>query len=152
MVVVRAKTITFGRCFAFDVPANFRAHRGAYSQSQYQLRSLKTWSCMFQVSCHAPGLKDLVAFDDEERFQRWVEIFTDQQKDGKPVVRPFGPDPEACALPCWTFATRIPQGVYCGAVVRNAGGVLAIYGDTTSAEVDAVATLRLLLKTMRAPG
>lgn len=153
MVVVRAKTISIGRFFEFDVPPRVRAHRWPYSESQYELRSLTTLDFKLMIDCSAPGLKDVVGpVDEEQEFQRWAEIFGSSRAESDVVVRPFGPDPEACALPCWTFEIQTPpETVFCGAVVRNAGGVLAVYGSAKSAEPDIVATLRSLLKTLRTP-
>jgi hypothetical protein len=150
MVVIRAKTIAIGRYFEFDVPDGFKAHRWPHSDSQYDLRSRTSWDCKLMVDCAAPGLKDQAGpVDEEQEYQRWAAIFG-QSRAEDVVSKPFGQDPDACVFPCWTFEMQRPAGTfYCGAVVRNAGGVLAVYGSASSGDI--VTGLRSLLKTLRTP-
>jgi hypothetical protein len=87
--------------------------------------------------------------DEEQEYQHWAAIFGESLPEDV-VSRPFGHDRGACILPCWTFEIQRPAGTYfCGAVVRNAGGVLAVYGSASSPDI--VTSLRWLLKTLRTP-
>jgi hypothetical protein len=150
VVIVRTKTIVIGQFFEFDVPVGFWATRWPYSDSTFDLHSRSAGDLRLCVDCTAPGLRDRPAVvDEEDAFQRWAVIFRESLPEDV-VSKPFERDPDACVLPCWTFETQRPAGTYfCGAVIRNSGGVLAVFGSAGSPDI--VADLRRLLKTIRAP-